>query len=179
VRPRPGGGRELARDLRAQACIALTVCILSLLATPDPAAAAQLGEAEANEVRHVDEHGQVDSGSGPRAPIQRRAVTGYGQVKFDLPPPSKTPAAVRAPGTGGAVYYIQTEDGLVECSSDFVRAGACRPASITAATMSDPFLGKSFYGAHWIVKRGGRWLDCHGPRKGDVCGPFRDFPFPR
>ena len=158
MRRRLGGGRELARDLRAQACIALTACILSLLATPDPVAAAQLGEAEANEVKHVDEHGKV---------------------KFDLPPPSKTPAAVRAPGTGGAVYYIQTEDGLMECSSDFIRAGACRPASITAAMMSDPFLGKSFYGAHWIVKRDGRWLDCHGPRKGDVCGPFRDFPFPR
>jgi hypothetical protein len=144
--------------LRAQACIALTACILCLLATPDPAAAAQLGEAEANEVKHIDEHGKV---------------------KFDLPPPSKTSAPARAPGAGGAVYYIQTEDGLMECSSDFVRAGACRPASITAATMGDPFLGKSFYGAHWIVKRGGRWLDCYDPRKSDVSGTFRDFPFPR
>jgi hypothetical protein len=158
VRPRPGGGRELAGDLRAQACIALTACILALLATPDPAAAARLGEAEANEVKHVDEHGSVH---------------------FDLPPPSKTPAPARAPGMGGAVHYIQTEGGLMECSSDFIRAGACRPASITAAMISDPFLGKSFYDAHWIVKRSGRWLDCHGPRTSDVCGPFRDFPFPR
>jgi hypothetical protein len=158
VSPGPGGRRALARDLGVPACIALTACVLALFATTYPATAAQLGEAEANEVQHVDEHGKV---------------------KFDLPPPSKTPAPARAPGTGGAVYYIQTESGLMECSSDFVRAGACRPADITAAMMGDPFLGKSFYGAHWIVKRGGRWLDCHGPRKGDVCGPFRDFPFPR
>ena len=155
---RSKGRRPPARYLRALACIALTACFLALLGTTFPAMAAQLGEAEANEVKHVDEHGKVH---------------------FDLPPPSKTPAPVRAPGTGAAVYYIQAEGGLLECSTDFVRAGACRPASITAATMGDPFLGKSFYGAHWIVKRDGRWLDCHGPRKGDVCGPFRDFPFPR
>jgi hypothetical protein len=45
--------------------------------------------------------------------------------------------------------------------------------------MRSPFLGKAFFGAHWIVKRGGHRLDCYGPRKGDVSGPFRDFPFPR
>jgi hypothetical protein len=154
----PWGRRVPAHDLRAQACIVLAACVLVLLACPEAATAAQLGEAEANEVKHVDEHGSVH---------------------FDLPPPSKTPAPARAPGMGGAVYHIQTEGGLMECSSDFIRAGACRPASITAAMMSDPFLGKSFYGAHWIVKRGSRWLDCHGPRKSDVCGPVRDFPFPR
>jgi hypothetical protein len=155
---RPWGRRAPTQDLRTQACIVLAACVLALLASPESATAAQLGEAEANEVKHVDEHGSVH---------------------FDLPPPSKTPAPARAPGMSGAVYYIQTEVGLMEWSSHFIRAGACRAAIITAAMMSDPFLGKSFYGAHWIVKRGGRWLDCHGPRTSDVCEPFRDFPFPR
>jgi hypothetical protein len=150
--------RVFGLGLKEGTRIPLAGCALLLLATSLQVDARQLGEAEANEVRHVDEHGTV---------------------YFDLPPASKTPAPVSAPGTGDAVYYIQTESGLVECTSDFIRPGACRPATITEATMRSPFLGKSFFGAHWIVKRGGHWLDCHGPRKGDVCGPFRDFPFPR
>jgi hypothetical protein len=94
------------------------VCVLALLAATAPATAAQLSEAEPNEVKHVDAHGIVH---------------------FDLPPPSKTSAAARRPGTGRAAYYIKTESGLMQCCSDFIRAGAYRLASITTTMKKDPF----------------------------------------
>jgi hypothetical protein len=65
VSRRAAGWRVLARHLRTPACIVLTACILALLATPYPVMAAQLGEAKGNEVKHVDEHGNVHFDMSP------------------------------------------------------------------------------------------------------------------
>ena len=59
----------------------------------------------------------------------------------------------------GAWLMVETQEGLVECTEAYARAGTCRPSTYGAKKAS----------RLWVVKRGSEWLQCQYPDLGSKC----------
>ena len=96
-----------------------------------------------------------------------------GSRKVETPPTTGALLAKPCPAaepscTGGGWKMVETDEGLVECTEVYARAGTCR---------------KSTYGSEkrsrvWVVKVGGEWKHCTLPQLTSQCVSLKSLPTP-
>ena len=72
---------------------------------------------------------------------------------------STKPCNANAGCHAGAWHMVETIDGLLECTEPYARPGTCRASSYGTSKLS----------RLWVVKAGGRWLQCQYPDLGSKC----------
>ena len=107
-------------------------------------------------------------------------VMADGSKKVETPPMPTTgplrstkPCAAADKCHGGAWLMVETNDGLVECTEAYARPGSCRASSY----------GSTNFMRLWVVKSGGKWMQCQLPDTGSRCvdmfaRPPSNLPFP-
>ena len=89
------------------------------------------------------------------------------------PARSTKPCAAAEKCHGGAWLMVETNDGLVECTEAYARAGSCR-----ASTYGTTKLLRL-----WVIKSSGNWLQCQLPDVASKCvnmfaRPPANLPYP-
>lgn len=59
----------------------------------------------------------------------------------------------------GSWHMVETADGLLECTEAYARPSACRASTYGSKKLS----------RLWVVKSGGKWLQCQYPDLGSKC----------
>lgn len=72
---------------------------------------------------------------------------------------SSKPCAADAACHAGSWLMVETSAGLQECTEAYARAGTCRASSYGSVKRS----------RLWVVKTGGKWLQCQYPDLGSKC----------
>ena len=75
--------------------------------------------------------------------------------------------ADRAGCAAGGWLMVETQDGLRECTEIYARPGTCRTSTYGAEKRS----------RLWIVKTGGRWMQCQRPDLASKCVSTKDLPY--
>lgn len=103
-----------------------------------------------------------------------------GSTKVELPPLPTTgpirstkPCAASEKCHGGAWLMVETNDGLVECTEAYARAGTCRTSTYGATKLL----------RLWVVKSRETWLQCQLPDIASKCvnmfaRPPANLPYP-
>ncbi len=103
-----------------------------------------------------------------------------GSMKVELPPLPTTgpirstkPCAASEKCHGGAWLMVETNDGLVECTEAYARAGTCRTSTYGATKLL----------RLWVVKSRETWLQCQLPDIASKCvnmfaRPPANLPYP-
>ena len=107
-------------------------------------------------------------------------VMADGSSKVEVAPlpssgPIRTSKPCAASGNchGGAWLMVETPEGLRECTEAYARPGTCRASSYGSTKLL----------RLWVVKSGGRWMQCQLPSLGSKCvelfaPPPNNLPFP-
>ena len=89
-----------------------------------------------------------------------------GTKRIETPPLPTTgpirsvkPCAAADKCHGGAWLMVETNDGLVECTEAYARAGTCRASTYGTAKLM----------RLWVVKSGDNWLQCQLPDVASKC----------
>jgi hypothetical protein len=75
--------------------------------------------------------------------------------------------ATQAGCAGGGWLMVETTEGLVECTEIYARPGTCRASTYGSQKQS----------RLWIVKSGGRWMQCQFPDLGSKCVSTKALPY--
>lgn len=86
---------------------------------------------------------------------------------------STKPCAADDKCHGGAWLMVETKGGLVECTEAYARPGTCRNSTYGEAKLLRV----------WVVRSGGKWLQCQRPDTSSKCvdmfaRPPGNLPFP-
>ena len=95
-----------------------------------------------------------------------------GSKRVETPPqPANTLAApcpaARAGCAGGGWKMVETDNGLMECTEFYARAGTCR--SSTYGAQKSPRV--------WVVKTKSQWMQCQYPDLTSKCVSTKALPF--
>lgn len=123
--------------MKAIAMLVLATCALACLA-------AQAQYVKGNEAVKTTAAGKT---------VETPAMPATGPMRNTKPCPAS------ASCFAGAWLMVETQDGLVECTEAYARAGTCRTSTCGSKKAS----------RLWVVKRGNEWLQCQYPDLGSKC----------
>lgn len=72
---------------------------------------------------------------------------------------STKPCLANAGCHAGSWHMVETAEGLLECTEAYARPGTCRASTYGSTKLS----------RLWVVKSGGKWLQCQYPDLGSKC----------
>ena len=98
-------------------------------------------------------------------------VMADGSKKVETPPPPNATLGKPCPAAqtgcaGGGWMMVETNDGLVECTEIYARAGTCRASTYGTEKRS----------RLWIVKSKAQWLQCQYPDLSSKCVSTKSLP---
>ncbi len=95
-----------------------------------------------------------------------------GSKKVETPPLPAATLAAPCPAaklgcTGSGWRMVETPDGIRECTEIYARPGTCRASTYGTEKRS----------RLWIVKTGGKWMQCQYPELSSKCVSTKALPF--